>query len=163
MIIKEKIPCTRNFNSWIQETIKLKECKSTYLLFTFVQENHVLKSTFSKHGLWVFYKCALPNNLSTVIFLSFRTVRSGKQCRPRSDCSYRSSLIRVYTVCNSLCIFWMHYSKEMPSCSTFRVITTNFLGVRIFRKFTVYYPWKFFFQSVSLVLVSFSSCPFIVD
>ena len=31
----------------------------------------------------------------------------------------------------------MHYSKETPSCSTFRVITTNFLGVRIFRKFTV--------------------------
>ena len=31
----------------------------------------------------------------------------------------------------------MHYSKETPSCSTFRVITTNVLGVRIFRKFTV--------------------------
>ena len=27
--------------------------------------------------------------------------------------------------------------KETPSCSTFRVITTNVLGVRIFRKFTV--------------------------
>ena len=27
---------------------------------------------------------------------------------------------RVYTVCDSLCIFWMHYSKETPSCSTFR-------------------------------------------
>ena len=36
------------------------------------------------------------------------------------------SLIRVYTVCNFLCIFWMHYSKEKPSCSTFRVITANF-------------------------------------
>ena len=35
-------------------------------------------------------------------------------------------LLRVYTVCNSLCIFWMHYSKEKPSCSTFRVITANF-------------------------------------
>ena len=32
----------------------------------------------------------------------------------------------------------MHYSKEKPSCSTFRVITTYFLGVRIFRKFTVF-------------------------
>ena len=32
----------------------------------------------------------------------------------------------------------MHYSKETPFCSTFRVITTNVLGVRIFRKFTVY-------------------------
>ena len=31
------------------------------------------------------------------------------------------SLIRFYTVCNSLCYF-----KEKPSCSTFRVITANF-------------------------------------
>ena len=28
---------------------------------------------------------------------------------------------------SSLCMFWMHYSKEKPSCSTFRVITANFL------------------------------------
>ena len=40
----------------------------------------------------------------------------------RSDCS----LSRVYTVCNSLCIFWMHYSKQKLSCSTFRVVTANF-------------------------------------
>ena len=26
----------------------------------------------------------------------------------------------------SLCTFWMHYSKEKPSCSTFREITANF-------------------------------------
>ena len=62
----------------------------------------------------------------TVIFLSFRTDRSG-QC----------SLIRVYTVCNSGCIFWMHYSEEKSSCSTFGVITANVLGVRNFRIFTV--------------------------
>ena len=49
----------------------------------------------------------------------------------------RSSLIRVYTVCNSGCIFWVHYSSVKPSCSNFRVITANFLGVRIFRIFTV--------------------------
>ena len=30
-----------------------------------------------------------------------------KQCRPRSDC-FRSSLIRVYAVCHSISIFWMH-------------------------------------------------------
>ena len=46
--------------------------------------------------------------VAAVIFLSFRTDRSGQ------------------TVCNSLCIFWMHYSKENPFCSTFRVITANF-------------------------------------
>ena len=57
---------------------------------------------------------------STVMFLSFRTDRSGQTVQTRS------SLIRVYTVCNSLCIFWMHYSKEKPLCLTFRVITANF-------------------------------------
>ena len=41
----------------------------------------------------------------TVIFLSFQTDRAGQIVRPRSDCS----LIRVYTVCNFLCIFWMHF------------------------------------------------------
>ena len=41
------------------------------------------------------------------------------------------SLIRVYTVCSSLCIFWMHYSKKTPSCSTFRVITINFPNPKI--------------------------------
>ena len=56
-----------------------------------------------------------------------------KQCRPRSDCSS----IRVYTVCHSVCIVWTHYSMVEPHSSNFRVITTNFLGVRIFRKFTV--------------------------
>ena len=29
-----------------------------------------------------------------------------KQGRPRSDCAQRSSLIRIYTVCQSVCIFW---------------------------------------------------------
>ena len=59
---------------------------------------------------------------STIMFLSFRTGRSGQTVQTQ----IRLLLIRVYTVCNSLCIFWMHYSKERPSCSTFRVITANF-------------------------------------
>ena len=54
-----------------------------------------------------------------------------------ADPDQRSSLIRVYTVCHSLCIVWTHYSMVEPHSSNFRVITTNFLGVRIFRKFTV--------------------------
>ena len=57
-------------------------------------------------------------------------------CRPRSDCS-RSSLIRVYTVCHSICIFWTHYSIAEPPCSNFRVITANFSGVQNFKIFTV--------------------------
>ena len=53
----------------------------------------------------------------------FGQICLGKQCRPRPDCSSRN---RVYTVCNSLCIVCMHFSKETPSCLTFRVITINF-------------------------------------
>ena len=49
----------------------------------------------------------------------------------------RNSLIKVYTVCNSICIVWTHYSMVEPHSLNFRVITTNILGVRIFRKFTV--------------------------
>ena len=57
-----------------------------------------------------------------------------KQCRPRSDCSFR----RVYTVCHSICIFlWTHFSMVKPPCSNFRVITANFSGVKSFRIFTV--------------------------
>ena len=48
-----------------------------------------------------------------------------------------SSLIRVYTICHSVCTVWTHYSMVEPHSSNFRVITTIFLGVRIFRKFTV--------------------------
>ena len=36
-------------------------------------------------------------------------------------------LIRVYTVCNSLCIVWTHYSMVKPPCSNVRVITANVL------------------------------------
>ena len=48
------------------------------------------------------------------------------------------SLIRVYTVCHSVCIVWTHYCMVKPHSSNFRVITTICLGVRIFRKFTVH-------------------------
>ena len=48
-----------------------------------------------------------------------------------------SSLIRVYTVCHSVCTVWTHYSMVEPHSSNFRVITTMFWDVRIFRKFTV--------------------------
>ena len=80
--------------------------------------------------IWV---CTVCPDLSfrklTVMFLSFRTDRSGQTVQTH----IRSSLIRVYTVCTSLCIVWMHHSKETPSCSTFRVITINFWVSEILR------------------------------
>ena len=59
----------------------------------------------------------------------FRQIGLGKQCRPRSNCSSgpsRSSLIRVYTVCHSIGMFWTHYSIVEPHCSNFRNITAIF-------------------------------------
>ena len=58
----------------------------------------------------------------TVMILSFRTDRFGEQCRPRSDCS----LIRVYTVCHSFSIIWLHYSVLKPYSLNFRIITAIF-------------------------------------
>ena len=56
---------------------------------------------------------------------------------PDQNAPRRSSLIRVYTVCHSICIVWTHYSMVEPHSSNFRVITANVLGVQIFRKFMV--------------------------
>ena len=68
--------------------------------------------------------------LATVMILSFRTDRSGQTVQTQIR-------LLLYTVYNSVCIFWMHYSMVKPSCSNFRVITTNFWGVQMFRHFTV--------------------------
>ena len=57
-----------------------------------------------------------------------------------ADPDQRSSLIRVYTVCHSVCIVWTHDSMVEPHSSNFRVIITNFLGIWIFKKFTVKLP-----------------------
>ena len=51
--------------------------------------------------------------------------------------AWANCLIRGYTVCHSVCIIWTHYSMVESHSLNFRVITTNFLRVRIFRKFTV--------------------------
>ena len=69
----------------------------------------------------------------TVMIRRFRTDIWANSADP----DQRSSLIRVYTVCHFVCIVWTHYSKVEPHGSNVRVITTNVLGVWIFRKFTV--------------------------
>ena len=60
-----------------------------------------------------------------------------KQCRPRSDCFWRSSLIRVYAVCHSISILWMHYCNVTSNFSIFRTIMAIVWGVPNFRIFTV--------------------------
>ena len=71
-------------------------------------------------------------NTCTVMILSFRTDMPGQTVQTQ----IRLLLIRVYTVCHSVCIVWTHSTVE-PHSSNFIVNTTNFLGVRIFRKITV--------------------------
>ena len=68
------------------------------------------------------------------MILSFQTDRSWANSADPDQ----TAPIRVYnTVCHSVCIIWTHYSMAEPHSSNFRVITTNFWGVQIFRKFTV--------------------------
>ena len=54
-------------------------------------------------------------------------------CRPRSDFSFRSILIRVYMVC-FCCIFWMHYCVRLNYIVQI-LILQHFWGVRMFSDF----------------------------
>ena len=80
--------------------------------------------------IWLFYEHFNKFRYRNIPKFSDRQVWANSvdpdQTAPRS-------LIRVYTVCNSLCIFWMHYSTEKSYCSTFRVITANFRVSEILR------------------------------
>ena len=49
----------------------------------------------------------------------------------------RSSLIRIYTVCQSFYIFWRHYLNVKLNCFILRTTTVAGLGVPIFRVITV--------------------------
>ena len=89
----------------------------------------------------------------------------GLHCLPANSadpdhCSWRSSLIWVCTVCHSVCIVWTHYSMVEPHSSNFRVITTNFLGVGIFRKFTVFSKQSGHYTSLLNIVIRgwFSGC-----
>ena len=46
-------------------------------------------------------------------------------------------MIRIFTVCFSICIFWRHFFAIMPICLNFRVITAKISDVPKFRSFTV--------------------------
>ena len=56
-----------------------------------------------------------------------------KQCRPRSDCSWRSRLIRVYTVCHSI----KYFKKQLCKKQTLGQKSMEW-SVRNFRTFTVF-------------------------
>ena len=49
------------------------------------------------------------------------------------------TLVRVCTVCYSVCIYWTHYSIVNLHCSIRGLITAIFSGVQSFRMFTVFH------------------------
>ena len=106
-------------------------CKMFYALTEVQVGNLQLLQRNRFHFFFFFF---FQNKLHTVIFLSFRTDRSGQTVQTQIRLL---SLIWVYTVCHSVCIVWTHYSMVEPHISNFRVIITICFGVRIFRKFTV--------------------------
>ena len=69
-----------------------------------------------------------------------RQTSLGKQtCRPRSGSSWRKSLIKVYIVCHSVCIFWTHYSMVKQHCSNSSIITAIFWVSDFFQILTEIY------------------------
>ena len=79
------------------------------------------------------------SNLSEILCLSLFPVSLMKtEFKVLTEKRWRSSLIRVYTVCHSVCIVWTHYSMVEPHSSNFKSDYNKFLGVRIFRKFMVH-------------------------
>ena len=116
-----------------------KESKNTLSLTLQIWTNFVICWTMIEAQVRKRYRtnnfCLSPVfPFSTVMFLSFLTDMPGQTVQTE----IRLLLIRVYTVCHSVCIVWTLYSTVEPHSSNFRVITTNFLGVQIFRKFTVF-------------------------
>ena len=91
-----------------------------------------------KVNLLCYFHCQISKYICTIMILSFWTDMLGQTVQTQIRLLLRSSLIKVYTVCHSVCIFWTQYSMVESQSSNFRVITANFLGVRIFRKFTVH-------------------------
>ena len=77
------------------------------------------ESSLGAHSLcWFFHVVA---QICTEVYRNFRTDRPEQTVWIKI--SYRSSLIRVYTVCHSIYIFWTNYSLVKWCCSNFRRIT----------------------------------------
>ena len=90
-----------------------------------------------------------PSNffeIGGIMILCVWTEMSGQD--QTAHCSWRSSLIRIYTVCRSACIFWTHNSVVKPPRSHFRNITTIF--------FLVCEYWPYLIQVLAKVFMLYS-------
>ena len=77
------------------------------------------------------------NDLKFSDILSFRTDTTLQTVQTQIRLLLRISLIRVYTVCHCVCIFWTHYSMVEPNSSNIRIFTATFSSVPIFIILTV--------------------------
>ena len=111
-----------------------------YMSFLRFQDGHI---TFAENGNDLFPVPSQPIIHVAQLEVTCESTRNNPKFSDRyawANSAYpaqRSSLIRVYTVCHSVCIIWTHFSMVEPHSSNFRLITTIFLGVLIFRKLTV--------------------------
>ena len=76
--------------------------------------------------------------LTIAMILSFRTDRSEQTVQTQIRLLLENRLIRVYTVCHSICSFWTHYSVLRSPCLNFMVITANLVVVRVLGDFMVH-------------------------
>ena len=63
------------------------------------------------------------------MILNMRADIQNKFYRPRSDCSWRSSLTWIYTVCHSVCILRRHYCMAKPHTSNLRIFFFFFFQI----------------------------------
>ena len=81
---------------------------------------------------WTFILSSYVQHL-TVIFLSFRRDRSGQIVQTQIRLFLEEQFDQGLHSLQFPLHFWMYYSKEKPSCSTFSVITATFWASEILR------------------------------
>ena len=86
--------------------------------------------TFRSFTVLFFHFFKIYVHVSTIMILSFQTDRSGQPVW--TQIILRSGLIRVYSVCHSICIFLTHFTVSVvkPLFSNFTIITVIFLSFR---------------------------------
>ena len=88
------------YHSELDKNLIKTLCKSTY--FMEYVEGVLLdeRMSLNNQNIYQFF-CNFFPKVSHLLFSSAKMLRSlyGKPCGPRSDCSYRSSLFWVHTVC----------------------------------------------------------------
>ena len=109
---------------WLQSVPQ--DQKSVTFLHSLISLNQLLQNskntayiflTFRNH-VKIFLSQNILQDILNVVYpttLSIRTDRTDKQWRHWSDCSLRSSLIRVFTVCHSICFIYTMILQGKPT------------------------------------------------